>query len=56
MPRSSCRPEVSNQDNELVNDSYPSAPNRWTVDVYGSPTGGGPFTVYAICVPAAATS
>ena len=45
---------LSSEDNQFVNDSYPSAPNRWTVDVFDS--AGGPFTVYAICVPAAATS
>ncbi|MFL5859694.1 MAG: hypothetical protein ACJ780_02800 [Solirubrobacteraceae bacterium] len=47
---------LSSEDNQFVNDSYPSAANRWTVDVFGSDSGGGPFTVYAICVPAAATS
>lgn len=47
---------LSSEDNAIVNDSYPSAANRWTVDVFGSDSGGGPFTVYAICVPAAATS
>jgi hypothetical protein len=47
---------LSNEDNQIVNDSYPSASNRWTVDVIASSSGGGSFTVYAICVPAAATS
>jgi hypothetical protein len=47
---------LGNEDNQLVNDSYPSGTNGWTVDVFASPSGGGPFTVYAICVPAASTS
>jgi hypothetical protein len=47
---------LSNEDNAILNDSYPSAANRWTVDVFGSDAGGGPFTVYAICVPVAAAS
>ena len=49
--------KLSNEDNQLVNDSYPSGTSGWTVDVFASPSGGGSaFTVYAICVPAAATS
>lgn len=47
---------LSSQDNQFVNDSYPSAADRWTVDVFASSSGGVPFTVYAICVPALATS
>jgi hypothetical protein len=47
---------LSSEDNQIVNDSYPSAANRWTVDVFASSSGGAPFTVYAICVPALATS
>ena len=46
---------LGSEDNQLVNDSYPSASNRWTVDVFAGPSGAAPFTVYAICVPAAST-
>jgi hypothetical protein len=48
--------QLTNEDNQLVNDSYPSGTSGWTVDVFASPSGGGAFTVYAICVPAASTS
>lgn len=48
--------KLSNEDNQLVNDSYPSGTTGWTVDVFASSSGGGAFTVYAICVPAASTS
>ena len=47
---------LSNVDNQLVNDSYPSGTNAWTVDVFASPSGAGTFTVYALCVRAASTS
>ena len=47
---------VSDENNELVNDSYPSATNSWTVHIAAAPSGGTAFTVYAICVPAASTS
>jgi hypothetical protein len=47
---------LSNEDEQLVNDSYPSGMSGWTVDVFASPAGAGAFTVYAICVPAASTS
>ena len=48
--------KLSDQINQLVNDSYPSASNAWTVDVLASPSNAGTFTVYALCVPAASTS
>jgi hypothetical protein len=47
---------LSNEDNQLVNDTYPSGTNGWTVHVFASTSGAGAFTVYAICVPAASTS
>ena len=48
---------LSSQITQSLNDSYPSANNAWTADVFsfsggpGAPT----FTVYAVCAPAAAT-
>jgi hypothetical protein len=48
--------KLGNEDNQLVNDSYPSGNTGWAVDVFAGPSGSGPFTVYAICVPAASTS
>jgi hypothetical protein len=48
--------KLSDESNQLVNDSYPSAVNSWTVDVFAAPSGGGTFTVYAVCVTAASTS
>lgn len=48
--------KLSDQDNQIVNDSYPSGTSGWTVDVFASPSGDSAFTVYAICVPAASTS
>ena len=48
--------KLSDQINQLVNDSYPSASNAWTVDVLAAPSNAGTFTVYAVCAPAAATS
>jgi hypothetical protein len=45
---------LSDENNQLVNDTYPSG-NGWTVHVFASTSGGG-FTVYAICVPAVSTS
>jgi len=47
---------LGNEDEQIVNDSYPSGATGWTVEVFASPSGSGPFTVYAICVPAASTS
>ena len=47
---------LADEDNELVNDSYPSGTNGWTVHVATTMSGGTTFTVYAICVPAASTS
>jgi hypothetical protein len=44
---------LSDQNDQSVNDGYPSAANAWTVDVFSFSTGS--FTVYAICAPAAAT-
>jgi hypothetical protein len=46
---------LSDENNQLVNDSYPSGTNGWTAHVFASSSGGG-FTVYAICVPAVSTS
>lgn len=47
---------LTDQLSQLVNDSYPSSPTAWTVDILNvSPTAPA-FTVYAICVPAAASS
>jgi hypothetical protein len=48
--------KLGNEDNQLVNDSYPSGSTGWTVDVFASPSGGGAFSVYAICATAASTS
>ena len=48
--------KLSDENNQLVNDSYPSGTNGWTVDVFASPSSSAPFTVYAICLPAASTS
>ena len=48
--------KLSDENNQVVNDSYPSGTNGWTVDVFASPSSSAPFTVYAICVPAASTS
>jgi hypothetical protein len=42
---------LGNENEQAVNDTYPSAANRWTVDVSASTAGAGSFTVYAICVP-----
>jgi hypothetical protein len=48
---------LSSEDTEIVNDSHPSGSNGWTVDVFGA-TGASAaaFTVYAICLPATATT
>ena len=48
--------KLGDENNQLVNDSYPSGTSGWTVDVFASPSGSAPFTVCAICVPAASTS
>jgi hypothetical protein len=40
--------------NGIVNDAFPGTSNSWTADVY-SVAAGIPFTVYAICAPAAST-
>jgi hypothetical protein len=42
---------LSNKNEQLLGDTYPSAANIWTVDVFASAAGAGSFTVYAICVP-----
>jgi hypothetical protein len=47
---------LTDEDTQLVNDSYPSGTAGWTVHVFDSGSTGGPFTVYAICVPAMSTS
>jgi hypothetical protein len=46
---------VTDEANELVNDSYPNGKTGWTADIYNN---GGPATatVTAICAPAAATA
>ena len=36
---------LSNEDNQLVNDSHPTGTNGWTADVAASSSGGGAFTV-----------
>jgi len=40
---------------QTTDDSYPSANNAWTANVFNGGTGTPTFTVYAICGPAAAT-
>jgi hypothetical protein len=47
---------VTDEDNEAVNDSYPSGPTGWTAHVFNASTSATGFSVYAICVPAASTS
>lgn len=47
--------ELTDQNNQAVNDGYPSAVNAWTSDVFNGGAGTPGFTVYAICAPAAAT-
>jgi hypothetical protein len=47
---------LSNEENQLLNDSYPTGTNGWTVHVFASNSGGGVFNVYAICVPAVSAS
>ncbi|MFL5894383.1 MAG: hypothetical protein ACJ76Z_04635 [Thermoleophilaceae bacterium] len=47
---------LADQNNEFVNDTYPSAANAWTAHVFAGTSGGTGFTVYVICGPAAATS
>ena len=42
-------------DQQLALDSYPSSPTQWTAHVVNADAGTPGFTVYAICVPAAAT-
>ena len=40
---------------QLALDAYPSSPTQWTAHVVNADAGTPGFTVYAICVPAAAT-
>lgn len=47
---------LSSEDNEFVNDSYPAGTTGWTADVFGGPSAGGTFTVFAICTAAVSTS
>jgi hypothetical protein len=47
--------QLSDQNDQAVNDGYPSAVNAWTSDVFNDGAGTPGFTVYAICAPAAAT-
>jgi hypothetical protein len=48
---------VSNEDDVIVNDSYPSGKTGWSADFYNSESGTNiPVTVTAICAPAAATA
>jgi hypothetical protein len=44
---------LSDQANQVTNDSYPSANNAWTADVFNGGTGAPGFTVYALCARAA---
>jgi hypothetical protein len=46
---------LSDQYAQLVNDSYPSSTTAWTADVFNDSPSAPGFTVYAICVPAAAS-
>jgi hypothetical protein len=47
---------VSDESNEIVNDSYPLGTTGWPAHIYADSTGGTGFTVYAICLPTASTS
>ena len=47
---------VGDEENAIVNDSYPNGGNSWVADFFDSPTGAVSATVTAICAPAAATS
>jgi hypothetical protein len=47
--------QLSDQQAQVTNDTYPSANNAWTADVFNGGPGSPGFTVYAICGPAAAT-
>lgn len=44
---------LSNQNTQIVNDSYPSTTTAWTVDIINIGTAASSFTVHAICAPAA---
>ena len=46
---------LTDEVDQLTNDSYPSANNAWTATVFNGGPGTPTFTVYAICGPAAAT-
>jgi hypothetical protein len=46
---------LSNQDTQIVNDSYPSTTTAWTVDIINIEPAAASFTVHAICAPAAGT-
>ncbi|MFL5894382.1 MAG: hypothetical protein ACJ76Z_04630 [Thermoleophilaceae bacterium] len=46
---------LGDQENQITQDSYPSAPGSWTAHVLNGGGGTPGFTVYAICAPAAST-
>jgi hypothetical protein len=47
---------LGDQDAQSVNDSYPSSTTAWTATVFNGAATAPGFTVYAMCVPAAAAS
>lgn len=46
---------LSDQENQIAQDTFPSAPGSWTAHVLNGGPGSPAFTVYALCAPAAST-